>query len=109
MLYEARRATPGTFFYYLERIVKFMSGLDLPTDLSGQYRYSWFIFPKKRPINTVVGSPLDFCKLKNHTPGKEPSRVVVDECHEMYLEALRKLYDQNKALYGDKDKPLVFC
>ena len=108
MLYDVQYPKPGTFYALVAKLAKFFCSLDLPVDVRGQFRHSWFMIPKKHPVNTVVGAPIDFCKLKNHTPGKEAPPEVVDECHQMYLDALRKLYDEHKAKYGDEKKPLVF-
>ena len=109
MVYDVYNGKPGSFFAKLEKLVKSLTGLALPLDIRGQYPFTWFFFPKRRPINTVVGAPIDFCQLKNHSPGEEPSRELVDDCHEMYLKALRQLYYENKAKFGDEDKPLVYC
>jgi 2-acylglycerol O-acyltransferase 2 len=46
------------------------------------------IIPKRTSLHVVVGAPVKF------------SSTNVDECHAVYLENLRKLYDDNKAKYG---------
>ena len=108
MLYDAGKGKPGTFIYYLEKLLNSVCGLDLELDYRGEYPHTWFLFPKRRPINTVFGAPIDFCYLKNHEPGVEAPQQIVDECHEIYLETLQKLYDNHKAEFGDEDKPLIF-
>ncbi|KAJ7420884.1 Diacylglycerol O-acyltransferase 2 [Pitangus sulphuratus] len=50
--------------------------------------------PYARPITTVVGEPLTVPKVQN------PSRELVDTYHEMYIQALLKLFNDNKTKYG---------
>jgi hypothetical protein len=54
------------------------------------------LVPHKRPINVVVGKPLEF----------DNSSQTVDQCHSLYLDALRQLYETHKASYGYQDVPL---
>ncbi|NWT00939.1 DGAT2 acyltransferase, partial [Mionectes macconnelli] len=50
--------------------------------------------PYARPITTVVGEPVPVPKVQN------PSRELVDTYHEMYIQALLKLFNDNKTKYG---------
>lgn len=56
--------------------------------------------PFKQPVNIVLGQPLRF--EKNDSPTDEQ---VVD-AHAKYVEALQKLFDDNKAKYGCGDRTL---
>ena len=55
------------------------------------------ILPNRRPIHVVVGEPVEF------QPG-----ASLEECHAQYLDALQKLYDNEKAKYGYQHIPLEF-
>ncbi|NWR39243.1 DGAT2 acyltransferase, partial [Tachuris rubrigastra] len=55
---------------------------------------SWGFLPYARPITTVVGEPVPVPKVQN------PSRELVDRYHEMYIQALLKLFNDNKTKYG---------
>jgi Diacylglycerol acyltransferase len=50
--------------------------------------------PNRRPIHVVVGEPVRFTSDN------------VERCHEQYVGALQKLYDDNKGKYGYHDVPL---
>ncbi|XP_054430206.1 acyl-CoA wax alcohol acyltransferase 2 [Pteronotus mesoamericanus] len=60
----------------------------------GLTKNSWGFLPHSRPVTTVVGEPLPMPKIEN------PSQEVVHKYHTLYLEALRKLFDQHKTQYG---------
>ena len=49
------------------------------------------LIPNRVPVNVVVGAPVIF---------KNSSLNNIDQCHEEYLAALTKLYDQHKSKYG---------
>ncbi|XP_021536244.1 acyl-CoA wax alcohol acyltransferase 2 isoform X1 [Neomonachus schauinslandi] len=55
---------------------------------------SWGLLPYARPVTTVVGKPLPLPKIEN------PSQETVAKYHTLYIDALRKLYDQHKTKYG---------
>lgn len=54
--------------------------------------------PHRRPIHVVIGKPIQF----------DASSQTVDQCHALYLDALRKLYEGHKTAYGYEDVPLEF-
>lgn len=51
-----------------------------------------FPFPSLSPL--AVGKPLPLPKIEN------PSQETVAKYHVLYIDALRKLYDQHKAKFG---------
>ncbi|XP_011916368.1 PREDICTED: diacylglycerol O-acyltransferase 2-like protein 6 [Cercocebus atys] len=55
---------------------------------------SWGFLPFNRPITTVVGEPLPIPRIKR------PDQKTVDKYHAVYINALRKLFDQHKVEYG---------
>ena len=57
-------------------------------------------FPRRQKVSVVVGQPIRF---------KETDTLddaVVDKNHMLYLTSLRKLYEEYKGQYGDKDVEL---
>nr|XP_021393402.1 diacylglycerol O-acyltransferase 2 isoform X1 [Lonchura striata domestica] len=59
--------------------------------------------PYARPITTVVGEPVAVPKVEN------PSWELVDRYHELYINALLKLFNENKTKYGlsESDELLI--
>ncbi|XP_004872736.1 diacylglycerol O-acyltransferase 2-like protein 6 [Heterocephalus glaber] len=55
---------------------------------------SWGFLPFNRPITTVVGEPLPVPKIER------PNKETVDNYHSLYINALRKLFDQHKDEHG---------
>lgn len=51
-----------------------------------------FSFPF--PFSLAVGEPLPLPKIEN------PSREIVAKYHTLYVDALRKLFDQHKTKFG---------
>ncbi|KAI8802009.1 diacylglycerol acyltransferase type 2B [Cladochytrium replicatum] len=55
----------------------------------------WWIFPRRVPINTVVGKPIALPKIQ----GGEPTQEEIEEGHKMYVEGLKELYNKYKDIY----------
>ncbi|ELV10117.1 Acyl-CoA wax alcohol acyltransferase 2 [Tupaia chinensis] len=60
----------------------------------GFTKNSWGLLPYTRPVTTVIGEPLQLPKIEN------PSQEIVAKYHELYIDALRKLFDQFKTKFG---------
>ncbi|XP_048191333.1 acyl-CoA wax alcohol acyltransferase 2 [Perognathus longimembris pacificus] len=60
----------------------------------GFTKNSWGLLPFALPVTTVVGKPLPLPKIEN------PSQEMVHKYHQLYIEALRKLFDEHKTKYG---------
>ncbi|TKR72636.1 hypothetical protein L596_020053 [Steinernema carpocapsae] len=68
----------------------------------GIFNYSFGLLPYRKPINIVFGAPISVEKVE------DPTREQVQELHEKYCEALTKLFDDNKTVYGiSEDKKLT--
>ena len=52
--------------------------------------------PRRQGVTIVVGKPIRF----EDTNGSD--RAAVDKNHKLYLDSLRKLYDEHKATYGEE-------
>ena len=63
----------------------------------GLLQYTFGFMPYRTPITVCVGKPLA-CPafLGEGADGRDPPRKLVQEMHAKYLEALKKLYDDNK-------------
>ncbi|XP_053166672.1 2-acylglycerol O-acyltransferase 1 [Hemicordylus capensis] len=69
----------------------------------GIFQYSFGFLPFRKPIYTVVGSPI---AVKQNL---SPSPEEIDHLHQKYLQELKKLFDQNKERYGIPEKiSLIF-
>jgi hypothetical protein len=54
------------------------------------------VLPHSKPIFTVVGKGIKVEKIKN------PSKDQIDKLHELYLDELRKLFEEHKDKYSEK-------
>ena len=54
------------------------------------------VFPRREPVNVVVGKPIPVRKVKN------PSDRYVNEIHAKYMASLQQLYARNVGKYGGK-------
>ncbi|KAK3192821.1 diacylglycerol O-acyltransferase 1 [Lecanicillium sp. MT-2017a] len=58
----------------------------------GLLNYDVGLMPYRRPVNVVVGKPIQV-----HTePGHEPTQAEVDQYHALYLQEIEKLWDSYK-------------
>ena len=62
---------------------------------------SYGLLPYRRPINVVVGQPIEVTQVKN------PSQEDIDELHAKYIVALKKLYDEHNPIHGDVSISLI--
>lgn len=60
----------------------------------GVFNYTYGILPYRKPINVVVGSPLEVSCIP------EPTNEQVNELHAKYIEHLKEHFESNKAKYG---------
>ncbi|KAI3620198.1 hypothetical protein CBS9595_002165 [Malassezia furfur] len=75
----------------LQQNVKRMVGFTIPIiEGRGLFHASFGWMPYQRPINVVIGEPVQV----THT--KEPTDEEVDAMHERYVQALVKLYEAHK-------------
>ena len=73
----------------------FLSNTALPT----LFRFG--LLPYRKPINVVVGTPIPVTKVEN------PTRDQVNQVHAVYIEALKKLYQEFNPVHGDPKVDLV--
>jgi hypothetical protein len=59
----------------------------------GFFQYSFGMIPRRTPITTVVGTPIEVTKLEN------PTNEQVEELHDKFVQALVALFDEYKYKY----------
>lgn len=63
----------------------------------------FFLAPRKQQLLFAIGAP-----ITTATPdGSAPDRAHVDAVHRIFIEAVRRLYDANKAAYGWADREMI--
>lgn len=74
---------------------KKLTGVSLPFFYGrGIFQLNFGFMPHRRPINTVVGAPINVTKVAEPTPEE------VDRLHERYCKALTELFESNKTRFG---------
>lgn len=72
-----------------------MFGIELLTFLgTGVFNYDVGLLPYRRPINIVVGRPIEVLQDKN------PNPELVDKLHEAYVKELERLWDDWKDTFA---------
>lgn len=59
----------------------------------GMFQHNFGLLPRRVPINTVFGGPMDVEKKEN------PTQEEIDKVHERYLEVLEALFEEHKWKY----------
>mmetsp|Transcript_6004 Transcript_6004/g.7934 ORF Transcript_6004/g.7934 Transcript_6004/m.7934 type:complete len:416 (+) Transcript_6004:150-1397(+) len=65
----------------------------------GMLNYSFGLLPFRRPINTVVGTPIDIPEKI-----KDPTNEMIEELHKKYVEGLQTIYDKYKDEFAPNRK-----
>jgi len=60
----------------------------------GFFQYSFGIIPRRQPITTVVGAPIEVNKKL------KPTDKEIEDLHLKFIEKLRELFNTNKAKYS---------
>uniref|UniRef100_A0A915JRR5 Acyltransferase n=1 Tax=Romanomermis culicivorax TaxID=13658 RepID=A0A915JRR5_ROMCU len=98
-LYRQFNYKPNSWFCRFQDKVKQILGFPLPVVHGrGIFNYNFGFLPYRKPIWTVVGRPIRVDRVEN------PSKEEIDRLHSLYIEELRKLFQENKAKYGVPDE-----
>lgn len=90
-IYDQVRNDPSSFLYRFQQNLKRKTGFTLPLmHARGIFNYDFGIIPYRRPINIVVGAPIDIPKIDR------PTEAQVSHYHALYVEELSKLFDAHK-------------
>ncbi|OWK18176.1 MOGAT2 [Cervus elaphus hippelaphus] len=90
-MFDQIENSPGSWLrWFQEQILKIV-GASIPLFYGrGVFQYSFGLMPYCRPINTVVGKPIEVQK----TP--HPSQEEVDRLHQHYMKELENLFEAHK-------------
>lgn len=93
-VYDQPSNEPGTTLRKIQDFVKKWTGI-APACFIGRgfLQYSYGIIPRRVPVTTVVGIPID--TIKN----EKPTQKEIDDLHEKYTVSLEKLFEDNKHKY----------
>ncbi|KAK3714410.1 hypothetical protein QZH41_020640, partial [Actinostola sp. cb2023] len=70
----------------------------------GIFQYTFGFLPHRKPVNTVVGTPIKVNKVLN------PTQEEINSFHQQYLQGLEKVFEDHKTKYGiAEDTHLEFC
>ncbi|XP_045468419.1 2-acylglycerol O-acyltransferase 1-like [Harmonia axyridis] len=84
----------GSIMRKLQRMLKKLTGIALPIPKGrGLFQYSFGVLPYRRPINVVVGDPIDVQKTEN------PSQEQIDNLHQLFEQKMVELFESQKKYY----------
>lgn len=89
-IFEVFSPRPGTVLYKLQQALKSMTGMVIGLPF-GDYCIPFM--PKRRPITTIVGKPIEIPKIE------APTQEQIDYYHTLYTEELIKLFEEQKYKY----------
>uniref|UniRef100_F1L9C7 Acyltransferase n=1 Tax=Ascaris suum TaxID=6253 RepID=F1L9C7_ASCSU len=88
LFYQARNPK-GSSLRKAQNFFKKMTGVS-----PALYYGSFFFWPRKVPIDTVIGKPIDVKRIAN------PSEEQINELHRKYISRLIDLFESNKTKFG---------
>jgi 2-acylglycerol O-acyltransferase 2 len=87
---------PETTLWWIKNAVKKYVGITLPLVIGrGFLQYSFGLIPKRFPITTVVGKPIEV--IMNPDPTDEEIEIL----HKLFIKNLQDLFESNKAKYSN--------
>lgn len=90
-LYDQVQNDPSSKLFQIQTFLKNKIGFTLPLmHARGIFNYDFGIIPYRRPINIVVGHPIEVPKIE------KPTEAQVLHYHGLYVEALFALFDAHK-------------
>lgn len=93
-LYEQQANPPGSRLRRFQEWVKASTGI-APALICGRgfFQYTFGLLPRRMPINTVIGSPVEVTK------SEQPSEQEIEELHTRFCKTLEELFETNKTKY----------
>ncbi|KAL4107629.1 hypothetical protein QTP88_017949 [Uroleucon formosanum] len=91
-VYGLGEAQPNSFWEKVLKFIKWKSGNKVPVG-RGFFQYSFGVVPRRHPIVTVVGKPIDVPKIV------KPEKEDIEKYHQIFIEELTKLFEEHKTKY----------
>ncbi|XP_028420075.1 2-acylglycerol O-acyltransferase 2-A [Perca flavescens] len=94
-LFDQMENPSGSSLRKLQNRLQSIMGVAMPLfHARGVFQYSFGLMPYRKPIHTVVGSPVPVVQ----TPS--PSNEDIERLHDVYLQSLTELFETHKHHYG---------
>ncbi|XP_078101015.1 2-acylglycerol O-acyltransferase 1 [Sander vitreus] len=94
-LFDQMENPSGSSLRKLQNRLQSIMGVAMPLfHARGVFQYSFGLMPYRKPIHTVVGSPVPVVQ----TPS--PSNEDIESLHQVYLQSLTELFETHKHRYG---------
>ncbi|XP_046557532.1 2-acylglycerol O-acyltransferase 2-like isoform X2 [Haliotis rubra] len=102
-LYSQVPNPEGSFVRKLQLVLTRICGFSPPIFFGrGVFNYTFGLLPHRRPMNTVVGKPIEVTRNEN------PTNEEVADLHQKYIDALKDLFETHKTKYGiGEDEHLI--
>lgn len=93
-VYEVEYYAPGTILRKIQDFLKKVTGV-APVHIKGRgiLQYNIGMIPRRHPITTVIGAPIQIKKNPN------PSNEEIEKMHAHFCEQLIELFETNKRKY----------
>ncbi|XP_055620645.1 2-acylglycerol O-acyltransferase 2-A-like isoform X2 [Toxorhynchites rutilus septentrionalis] len=93
-LFDQPPNPPGSKLRRFQEYMKNNTGV-APAAFRGRgfFQYTYGLIPRRKPLNTVIGAPVQTVQIK------EPTQADVDELHGIFCSALLELFDQYKGKF----------
>lgn len=93
-VYDQFKFTPGSRLDRFQQWFKEKTGVMLCVPMGrGLFQYSFGIVPRRSPITTVVGKPIDVPLITN------PTKEEVQHYHDLFTKAIKELFEEHKGKY----------
>lgn len=93
---------PGSRLRWLQDMLTKHLGFSPPVFHGrGVFNYTFGLIPFRRPVTTVVGAPIEVPHCDS------PSTTEINKLHDLYIQKLKELFDENKTHYGKDSQHLV--
>jgi len=103
-IYDQVKNPEGSFLRRVQNALQRVAGL-APVLILGRgiFQYSFGLLPQRKPITTVVGSPIPVEKIS------QPTQEDIDVLHTKYVNALKDLFYAHRAEYADGSAQLTIA
>ncbi|KAK9576299.1 diacylglycerol O-acyltransferase 1 [Aspergillus fumigatus] len=100
-LYEQVRSDQHPIIHKLQMLIKRTMGFTVPLfHARGVFNYDVGLMPYRRPLNIVVGRPIQVVQQRDRDKIDE---TYIDDLHAKYIQELRRLWEQYKDVFA-KDR-----